>query len=57
MHDMAIGQNETVGRNYKSRAVSGNVARLIFAPLLDFDVYHGGRDALNRTYHRARVLV
>jgi hypothetical protein len=54
---MAVGQNETVGCNYKSRTVSGDVTRLIFAPLLDFDVRDGRRDALYRAHHRARVIV
>ena len=30
---------------------------LIFAPLLDFDVRHGRRDAFNRAHYRARVFV
>lgn len=55
--DMAVGQNEAVRRNHKSRAGSADVARVIFASLLDLDVRDGGRDPIDCAHHRPRIFV
>src|SRR5206468_882935 len=55
--DMAIGQNEAVGRDDESRSASRDVARPILAPLLNFDVHDGRRDPLGCAHYRARIFV
>ncbi len=59
MHDMAVGQNESIGRDHESGAAAANFARALSAsPLLfDIDVDHGRRDALRDAYDCARIFV
>jgi hypothetical protein len=57
MDDMAVGQNEAIGRNHESGSASGDIARSTFSPLLDLNVYNSRRDAANCAHHRARIFV
>jgi hypothetical protein len=49
--DVAVGQNEAVRRNHKSRAASAMLP-MTLASLLDFDIRDGGRDSINCGDHR-----
>src|SRR5438309_10696574 len=59
MHDMAVSQNESIGRDHESGAAAANFARALSASplLLDVDVDHGRRDALRDAYDCARIFV
>src|SRR6266496_750269 len=55
--DMAVRQNKAVRRNHKSRAASTDLALVAFASLLDLDVRDRGRDSIDCTHDRPRILV
>src|SRR6266576_3376214 len=57
VNDVAVGQDETVRSNHEARAISRDFARLVLTSLLDRDVNHRRRDALDRAYNCARVFV
>ena len=59
MNDVAVRQNESIGRNDEARAASADLARTTPAihSLFDVDVNDGGYNAINRTNHRAGILI
>jgi hypothetical protein len=57
VNDMAVRQNESIRRNYESRAASARLTQVIFALLLNLDVSDRGRDPIDCGHHRARILI
>ena len=54
--DVAVSQNESVGRDQKSGAAPADFGRAASA-LFDVDVNNGRSDALNRANHCPRIFV